>query len=198
MTDGPFAYEPADFKPFTFKADDRTHLERELAARGVPAERHAGFIAALEQAIAMYKSGSVSDLSTSRSQTRDALKGCLQALGNLEREFEALDTAQGRASLAAVGLDLMDLLNQQFVGLRSQLIQAVDQPVPNGRSWDHTQSFLIKDVGTAIRDQLQITPSSTKEGLYEAVLEIVMKAVTGFEPAAANALARRGITLLRD
>ena len=197
MTDLPIAYEPADFEPFTFNADDRMHLERELAARGVPAERHAGFIAALEQAIAMYNSGVVSDRSTLPSKTRKALRSCLKALGKLERQFEALDTARGRASLAAVGVDLDELLNLQFVDLRSRLGQAVDQPVPD-KEKNHTQYFLLKDVALAFPEHLQIDSSSTKGGLYEAVLEIVIRVAKGSEIAEPNALARKGQELLRD
>lgn len=199
MTDSPIAYEPADFKPFTFKADDRTHLERELTARAIPAERHAGFIAAMEQAIALYKSGNISDLSSaSQGQTRDTLQRFSTTLEQMEVELKALDTVQGRVTLAAVGIDLEVLRDQfdDFVKLTRGLDKAIGLPVSDG-SGDHTKFFLLKDVALAFPEHLQIDSSSTKGGLYEAVLEIVMKAATGFEYKAPNALAVEGRKLLK-
>jgi len=197
MIDSKPAYEPADYTPYFFKADDRKQLENELRASGISGAPWQRFIAALEHAIGMYKAGIRSDLETSPSSARKALKAALKTLEKLCGQLDRLETASGKTSLLAVDVDLEALRYNQLELLRSQFTDAVSSiPVPQSRSCDITQLFLIKNVAEAIQDELLIAPTSTRGGFYEGVLEIVMTAATGTKPKSLHALTCRGITFL--
>jgi hypothetical protein len=199
MTRFPRAFEAANYSPFVFAEEQRKHLCNELATRNIEASLYTAFISQLEHDISMYKAAIVSDLSTDSGAARHAIKSALKAVIKLDQQLLKLETAVGRAALRDGDLDLDSIRNGIMVELHTGLPRALAAiPPASSRSVDFSQMFLIKNVGEAIEAHLNVRPTSTRGGLYEAMIEHVYNAATGSPTHSAKALAEKGVNLLKE
>lgn len=62
---------------------------------------------------------------------------------------------------------------------------------------DYARSYLAADVAGAMRKHLGVEPTTTREGLFQSVLEVVLEIATGKEAHAVQDLVRRGLKTTR-
>ena len=82
---------------------------------------------------------------------------------------------------------------QTIIYALTQAEQAAREYPNTGRLRDHARLFLAVDVADAMHTHLGLTPTSTKDGPFDAILAIVLGAATGKRVSSTHVLVRRAL-----
>jgi hypothetical protein len=132
----------------------------------------------------------ISEVNSPR-KVREALKKARVAATKLKESLERLpDTAK---FLTAPFSKLLSQASDIEKRLHDALEKTDDYPI-SGALPDDARLLLAVEVAHAMRKHLHVKPTSTKAGLYEEILTIVLGVAIKREPRQVNTLARRVLT----
>lgn len=186
----------ADHHPFEIGAGDRTQIARELRSNGIGSAVPAEFYGSLGESIASFKSGRELAKGSSPSSVRANLKAAITAALELNERLNKLD-GNSRQLLGEVeGGEIATLQNvylRKTIQALSEASRLAGEYPATGRLPDHQRLWLAVDVANAISTHLGVTPTTTKGGVFESVLTIVLGIATGAEVSSVHDLARQAL-----
>ena len=154
------------------------------------------FFVAIKRAISQFFTGKeIADLS-SPSAIRSNLNSAKKAVHQLNNKLNKLDE-NSRLLISEVmegGIKHMQfsLLDQISKALTDASVIAEKYP-KRGRLREDYRLWLAVDVADAIREYIGVEPSSTKDGLFESILCIILDEVTGQETTSHHELVRSAL-----
>lgn len=180
-------------RPFKFEEADRRAIEEVLRAKGVAAE--SAFFEALERAIAGYRASRLIAEGSSPAATRKQLVEALNAAHRAEQLLARLGGNAASLLGEASGRAFPEYLRQteELVDALTDAQRLADEYPQRGRLKDDARLYLAVDVADAIYNHIGKRPTSTKGGLFAAVLERVLFAVFGSEPEHVHGLIDRAL-----
>ena len=199
----PKAWSPTgvhDFVAFDMTDEDRRYIATELEHRNVQIEDLEPFFKALAEGIRMFLSADRLAQQVRPAAVRENLAATLKTAEKLLDQLNTLD-GLSRQLLDEKSDDGFSSMQSSNAAMLRALYQARDEaahyPMKGALRQDH-RAFLARDVADAIHTHLDVRPTTTKAGLYEAILSIVLELATGQEPEDVHALARRGLKVEKD
>jgi hypothetical protein len=157
----------------------RKQIAKELGVKGVK-EIPEGFFIALGMAIGLYCSIREMAEATRPAKVRQNLKDALEATRILNDKLNNLD-GNSRQLLDEIegGAQLQDVHLASIVRTLSEAVRlAKEYPTTRAGLHDHARLYLAKDVADAISEHLGRRATTTKEGVFESVLTIVLNLAT--------------------
>ncbi len=189
----------ANYDPQPLPDDIKSQLRTQLDAKGIDSDHFESFCTALSEAIGCCQCQKVIAKNSTPAKSRENLSKALEAARALEAALRAID--MNSWSLFRGVTDngfrpLLDTTTRLECWLQEALDKANEYP-KQGRLPDYARLWLAKDVAAAIHDHLRITPTTTKEGLYFSVLELILEAIPRERGAVVHKLGTRGLKLWR-
>lgn len=189
-----------DYVPFEMTDEDRRYIATELEQRDVQVGDPEAFFNALTEGIRMFLSADRLAQQVRPRAVRENLSATVKAAETLLDQLNTLDGVSRQLLDANSDDGLLSMQSAHAALLRAlyQTRDTADHFPQSGRLPATHRAFLACDVADAIRTHLDVTPTATKEGLYEGVLSIVLGMATGTQPQDVHALARRGLKVKKD
>jgi hypothetical protein len=176
-------------------SDDSKEYILALVVRcGATLQDRERFVGEIAEAIGRYDAHANERNRSKPSAVKANLKRAIEAASTLLAALHNLD-GNSRMLLREVGMKRMQTYQRQTARMFRALSEAYNRAgeYPRSRLMEHHRLFLAADVADAMRRHLKIEPTLTREGLYEAMLEIVLKDATGKAVNATHGLARRAL-----
>jgi hypothetical protein len=156
--------------------------------------------AALGSAISAYRSLRVMAGVSGLSQTRKELDTLIKGAKLLVPVLQQLNgnTAHWLHQWEISAEDTLNLwgfltyLSDAAQAIKSELTKAPHKPI------DYPRRYLALDIATAVHDCLHITPTTTEDSPYHALLHVALHLATDHEPEAVHELARQGVTAWKE
>jgi len=185
-----------NYKPVRLDEGRRQQIAYEIVSLGGAPEIPSAFFDALCVALGGYKSNREIANSSKPAQVRKNLKAALTAALELNGCLNNLD-GNSRQLVSSVTSDGVSALQNRYL---SPLIQGLrqakhlsEQYPKKGRLPEFSRLWLAVDVADAIRRHLGLAPTTTRSGLFESVLTIILEVATGNEVNDVTALARKAL-----
>jgi len=158
------------------------------------------FFVAIRRAISQFRTGKEIAGLSSPSAIRSNLNSAKKAAHQLNDKLNKLDH-NSRLLISEVMEG--DIVNKQ-ISLLDQISKALTDAVmiaekypQRGRLKEDYRLWLATDVAAAIREYIGVEPSSTKDGLFESILCIILAEVTGQETTSHHELVRKALQVKR-
>lgn len=178
--------------------DTREQIKQILDTQSIKVADLDGFLNALADAIAFFKAQVKMREESRPAAVRRNLKRAHDAALKLNDALNKLD-GNARQLLARVPEGDIHSLYENVGAAITALAKA--QKLANeypgqfgGNIPANHRIFLAADVADVIDSYLGIKPTTTKEGLFQAILEVVLEEATGREVKAVHALVRRTLS----
>lgn len=170
-----------NFKSCELKVESKAQLRTSLAAQGIDAVKIDSFLASLEKSISEYH-GMIEIISKCKpADIRGNLKAVLNQIGKLREKLNALDhnsrilinnlSNEGMSGVFNELFDIQKIINDA-------LIAATSYP-KRGQLVAYHKRHLVDSIADLIESNLEVNPTSTKEGLLEQCAAIVLADITG-------------------
>lgn len=159
------------------------------------------FFTDLENAADMFNGGKKLAADSAPSKARRNLNAAIDAALKLNDCLDELDgnslelIAEVRGGSA---YRLQEIFQEKILCVLNEAGHKADEYPSKGRLSEDHRLFLAVDVAKAIQANLDVTPTTTKDGLYEGVLVILLGWLTGKQNSSANDLARKALKLLKS
>ena len=193
-----------NYEPINLDSDAYSHLVTELGRFGFDSPPRT-FFYALNEALTSFTAQKIIAQNSTPSITRKSVKSALTAAILLDKRLMELDGNAHRLVNKFSEMSIYEWQERSLSKVISGLEQAQresDKYPKKGRLPESYRLCLARDVAKAIKnqlndeDQLNVKPTSTENGLYISVLEIVLKCATGKEPLKVSDLAKRALKVL--
>ncbi len=159
------------------------------------------FFTALEKAAGFFNAEKELADNTKPSKIRCNLGAALDAAQKLNDCLAELD-ANSLALIAEVrkgsAYELQRICQENILWVLGQADLKADEYPNGGRLNENHRLFLAIDVAKAIQAHLHVMPTTTKDGLYDAILSIVLGWLTNREVTSSNDLARKALNSLKN
>jgi hypothetical protein len=159
------------------------------------------FFTALEKAAGFFNAEKDLAGKTKPSEVRSNLSAAVDAAQKLNDCLAELD-ANSLALIAEVrkgsAYELQRICQENILWILGQADLKADEYPNKGRLDENYRLFLAIDVAKAIQSHLHVTPTTTKDGLYDAILSIVLGWLKNREVNSSNDLARRALNSLKS
>lgn len=159
------------------------------------------FFNALEKAAGFFNAEKDLADKTKPSEVRNNLNAAVVAAQKLNDCLVQLD-ANSLALITEVrngsAYELQRICQEKILGVLCQADLKADEYPSKGRLNENHRLFLALDVAKAIQSHLHVTPTTTKDGLYDAILSIVLGWLTNREVNSSNDLARKALNTLKS
>lgn len=179
--------------PESLDKETRKQIETDLKSRNIKAAEC--FFDALSEAISFYKSNKELAEKSKSAAARENLEKAGKLALSLMEQLNKLDgnSCQLIGEVTSGGvLSLRNNVGTIVCALRDAHHSADGYP-KSGALPDSARLLLAVDIADAILTNLKSRPTTTKEGLFESVLTIVLATATGRKPEAVHELARRAL-----
>lgn len=190
----------ASFRSGEIDKDNRTQICSELQENGYKSEVPPAFFDALCDAIGLFNSERKLAENSKPSEMRKNLKAATDAARMLQHKLCDLDSNSKLLLIEVLG-DEMSAPQEEYLSIVIDvLIKSADiaKEYPNkGRLVERSRVLLAAEVAYAIEKHLGEVPSTTKEGIFESVLTIVLRIATGKEVSSVHDLMRRALKVER-
>ena len=185
-----------DIVPFALGNEIKDHFQNELSNRKITTKNLPDFLSAIEEAISIYHASRKLQEKCSPGDIRKNLKVAKKQAIKLYNLMANLDSAS-KQLIGDYGENDFAYQQAQLLEILSAIDSASKIAARFPRADDPAKIFLAYKTAEAIKQHLNRSPTSTKEGLYSAVLSITLAAATGKEVKDVNDLARRGLHAFR-
>lgn len=183
-------------RPYTMPASDRQQIELELHSNGIEIPDPEVFFCTLNKAIGFFHGQRDLAKDTKPKSVRKNLKTALDSALNLNEQLNALDGNSKFLLYDSANEGLRELQSTHLAtiikALHGALRKAEDYPM-KGRLPEYHRLYLAVDVADAIKTHLGITPTATKEGLFESLLSLILEQATGETAVSVHDLARKAL-----
>jgi hypothetical protein len=185
----------SDFSAFEFNTQQKQWLTLELRKFDIELANQNDFFADFEHALNMYRGGKNLREETKPSIIRANLKMLKLAADDLNNKINKID-GNSRAlitkELPYPYLDMRQHIHDLYLAL-CRAENTADEYPKKGALPDNSRLQLAIDTVKTIYKHTKIAPTSSREGLYESVLTIILTMATGEEYSGLHALLYRAI-----
>lgn len=185
-----------DYIPVALDPDTKEQIKRQLGPNAPRKAQLDAFLEAVQDAIRFYHAQRELSDQTKPAVVRANLEAALNAALELEARLQALD-GNSRMLIREEFKEGISVLEDRHLGtIMNALKEAAhvaDQYPKRGRLPDHARLWLAVDVADALQTHLEIRATSTKEGVFESLLAIILGAATGQAAESVHDLARRAL-----
>lgn len=187
----------ASGQPFEIAQDARTQVRLELHRfdiTNVPDE----FFEDLGAAVGLFRS--IRDMAESRrpAKVRDNLKAAIEAAHTLNEKLNGLDgNSRYLIRVGGCAVDLQDDHLWPIIQALGQAAILADEYPQSGRLPEDERLYLAVDVKNAIATHLGVEATSTKEGVFESILTVVLQIATGQQVNSVHELSRRALKAMK-
>ena len=186
----------ADVRPVKIDTARREQINLELQSKGLLSEAPTAFFEALSQAIGHFNAGremaEFSKPANVRKNLQTALNAALELYGRLDdldgNSCQLLAEVEYGGIATLQGAHLLKIIH----ALREASLLANEYPT-KGRLREGHRLGLAMDVADAIDTHIGVKPTTTKEGIYESILTIVLEITTDKEVKSVHDLARKAL-----
>ena len=155
-----------------------------------------GFFEEISQAIARFNAGKEIAGLSSPSAVRGNLSAALKATYQLNDKLNDLDHNSRQLINEVIEGGIITLQSSLLSQINKALGEAsvlADKYQKRGRLREDHRLWFAADVAEAIRDYIDVEPSSTKDGLFESILCIILSEITGQETTTHHDLVRHAL-----
>ncbi|GAB5452314.1 MAG: hypothetical protein Hals2KO_26420 [Halioglobus sp.] len=191
----------AAWKMYELNKERRDQFKTELASRDIVCDKPDSFFAALERAISLFKSDRALAADASPASARSDLRAALDLAYKLNQKLNDLDGVAWSLLSENAESSFLDQKAQTIQPLIQNLEQAMhiaDEDFPQkGRLPDRSRLVLAVEVARIVKCHLGFEPTSTRGGLYDAILSLTLEAATNQPANSVHDLARNAIKQLK-
>ncbi len=188
-----------DFAPYKIDDQSREQIVLEVKNHGIESVTSA-FFDALGVTVASFNSSQAIAEASKPAKVRKNIRNAVDAALVLNDRLDDLDGNSRQLMTEVVDQGVHHLHNNLDIIIRF-LIEAsnlANQYQKKGRLPDHARLFFAINVASAIKKHLEVAPTTTRGGVFESVLTIMLEIATGNEVNDVNDLVRRALKALRD
>jgi len=177
---------------YTLPQHEQAQIQAELTKRGHPPPRT--FFDAIGTAIAWYHAGKAVASASKPATVRQNLKHAYEAALALNEALYKLDwNAWSLVNESGISAKTMHKYANGALKKLAKASTLADEYPQRGALPDNARLTLARHVADAISDHLGITPTTTKAGVFDAVLGIVITVATGRHDPEVHELVRRAL-----
>ena len=184
--------------PPRLRSSTKEQIELILNGRNVPQERREEFFESIASAVGFFDSNKGLREKSKPSSVRKNLQNALTAARRLADALVSLD---GNSCLLlheghTENIQELRAYSRRIVGALQNARRLADEypGKASGNLPENERLFLAADVADAMERILGLKPTTTRENLYEALLEVVLMEATGKKVKAVHNLARRALS----
>ncbi|MES9933556.1 MAG: hypothetical protein ABW162_12155 [Candidatus Sedimenticola sp. PURPLELP] len=188
-----------DFDPYKIGDQSRKQIVLELKNHGIESVSSA-FFDALDMAVAFFNSNQAMAESSKPAKVRKNIQNALDAALVLNDRLNALDGNSRYLMNDVVDEGVHHLYNslEFIIHSLSEASNLANQYQKNGRLPDYARLWLAVDVASAIKKYLGVPPTTTRGGVFESVVTIMLEIATGNVVSDVNDLIRRALKARRN
>ena len=173
----------------------REQIELFLEGRNIEVPDPDGFFGALASGISIFDSSKPLGEESRPAAVRENLRRAKAAALRLNNALNKLDGNSRQLLGEVVQGGVLSLYDNVKVVIRDLhlALQLANEFPSSGSLPEHNRLYLAVDVANAIETHLNVTATSTKDGLFVEILEAVVGEATGKEAKALHELARKAV-----
>jgi hypothetical protein len=188
----------SDFQPVVIDVNEKKNITYQLNCLEVEvgADNLDLFFDDISMAAGFFVSGKNLSLASRPAIVRENLKLAKEAAFQLNDRLNCLDGNSRQLISESLGKSFVELQDVHLREIISALCDAsheADEYPTKGRLKEHHRLYFAIDVAHAIKEHLGQKPTSTKDGLFESILIILLTYLTNTEVTSVHDLVRRAL-----